>query len=63
MSKEFDYLPWNTLLNSRIIFYIDMLESTEIYSDLKTYLASLIEPYYLKLGWIEDLNKDKFVDR
>jgi hypothetical protein len=63
MSKEIDYLPWNTLINNRISFFIDMLESTEYYGDLKTFLARLVEPYYKKLGWNESDEKFEWVDR
>ncbi len=63
MSKELDYLPWNTLLVSRINFYLEMFETSKLYTELKAYLASLVTPYYNKLGWIENVEKDEFVDR
>ena len=63
MRKEFDYLPWNVFLNSRISYYVDMLESSEFYGDFKPFAASVIDPYYRKLGWIEDADKDQWGDR
>ncbi len=62
MSKENDYLPWNTLLNNRIAFYMDMLESTEYYGDFVKFLSGLVKAYYERLGWIEDREKEDPVD-
>ena len=61
MSKEFDYLPWNVIINNRINFYYDMLDSSEFSSDFKSYVGQLIEPYYKKLDWVENEN-DEWVD-
>jgi aminopeptidase N len=61
LSKELDYLPWRIFLN-RIKFYIDMLESTEVYPDLQLFLGKLVEPYYKKLGWEDDKSQD-WLDR
>jgi hypothetical protein len=62
MKKEDDYLPWNTLINNRINFYIDMLDSTELYGDFKLLLIDLISGYYQRVGWIEDRSKEEPVD-
>jgi len=61
LSKELDYLPWKVFL-SRVKFYIDMLESTEVYPDLQIFLGKLVEPYYKKLGWADDKSQD-WLDR
>ncbi len=63
MSKEIDYLPWNTLINNRINFFIDMLESTEFYGDFKAFLARLVEAYYKKLGWNDSDERFEWADR
>jgi aminopeptidase N len=63
MSQELDYLPWNVAINNRMIYFIDMLISTEYYGELKSYLASLVKPYYDKLGWTEDRVNDLWTDR
>lgn len=62
MYQEDDYLPWNTLINNRISFYINMLESTELYGEFKSYLSSLMLQYYQKIGWVEDKDKEEPVD-
>jgi hypothetical protein len=55
LPKENEYLPWNTFIN-RVSFYIDMLESTEIYGDFENYLLDLVQPIYKKLTWINQEN-------
>jgi hypothetical protein len=47
--------PGTHLLN-RVSFYIDMLESTEIYGDFENYLLDLVQPIYKKLTWINQEN-------
>ena len=61
LSSEFDYLPWNVFL-SRVKFYTDMLGSSQVNGDLQSYLSHLVEPYYKKLGWDEDLSQE-WLDR
>ena len=63
MSKELDFLPWQTLLNNRIHYYNNLLESTEYYGDFKNYMIKLVEPFYKKLGWNENLDKDEWINR
>jgi hypothetical protein len=63
MSREMDYLPWNSLVNNRAQFYINMLETTEHFGEFKTYMVKLIDPYYKKLGWNENDEKFEWVDR
>ncbi len=54
MSKELDYLPWNVLINSRVSYFFDMLESTEYFGEFRSYVAGLITPYYSKVGWTDE---------
>ena len=61
LSKELDYLPWNMFI-TRIRFYIDMLDSTQYYGSLQSYLASLVKNYYNKFGWENDLSQS-WLDR
>ena len=49
-ANEQDYLPWSVLLE-RLEFYTNVIESTEIYGHLRTYLIGLIAPIYNKLSW------------
>lgn len=53
LPNENEYLPWNTFIN-RVSFYIDMLESTEIYGEFENYLLDLVKPVYRKLSWINE---------
>lgn len=61
LKSERDFLPWSVFLN-RIKYFNDILDSTELYGDLKKFLATLIEPYYKKLGWFEK-NEDEFTEK
>ena len=61
LSNEFDYLPWNVFL-SRIKFYTDMLGSSQVSGDMQSYLRNLVEPYYKKLGWDDDVSQE-WLDR
>lgn len=62
LSNEIDYLPWKTFL-MKIRYFINVLESTPSYGNLQAFLASLVQPYYQKLGWIENIHTDEWNDR
>jgi hypothetical protein len=57
--NENEYLVWSVCL-SRIQLYIDLLESTELYGQFKSYLLKLIEPVYARLTW-NDRPNDKWL--
>jgi hypothetical protein len=61
LSNEFDYLPWNVFI-SRVGFYVNMLDTTKLNGDLQSFLSALVEPYYKKVGWIDD-KKQEWLDR
>ena len=63
MTKEFDYLPWNTLINSKIKFFLDILDGTEFFGDLKQFLIKIIDPIYNKLGWNEENEREDWIDK
>ena len=48
--NENEYLPWNTFIN-RISFYVNMLDTTELYQDFESYLLDLVKPTYFQLTW------------
>lgn len=56
LKNEFELLPWDTAIN-RLNFYINMLETTEIYGEFNKYLLELIEPVYIKLTWNSSPNE------
>lgn len=49
MENEHDYLPWSVFLG-RIKYFNNILDSTELYGDLKKYFTSLVKNVYNKLG-------------
>ncbi len=53
LANEFEYLPWSVFLN-RVSFYLDMLSSSQLVIDLKSYFSSLVKAYYEKLTWFEN---------
>ena len=59
--NEIEYLPWMSLI-SRIDYYIDMLDKTDIYGEFKSYLLELISPIYFKLSWNDNPN-DTWLER
>ena len=61
LPNEDEYLPWSTFIN-RVSFYIDMLESTEIYGDFENYLLELVTPIYTKLTW-SNQEKDSWLTK
>lgn len=61
ISLEDEFLPWNVLLD-RFQFFIDLIEATEIYGNLREYLIELVKPLYLKLTWNENEN-DSWLNR
>ena len=61
LSNEFDYLPWSAFFN-RIGFYVNMLDTTKLNGDLQAYISGLVEPYYKKVDWIDDIKQD-WLDR
>ena len=61
LSYEFDYLPWNVFI-SRINFYTDIIDSTQLNGLLQSYLSNLVEPYYKFLGWNE-IKSRNWLDR
>lgn len=62
LSNEFEYLPWNTFIK-RLNYYIDMIESTEIYGDFNDYILKLVKPIYDELKWETDLTNDSWLKR
>jgi hypothetical protein len=63
LSNEFEYLPWNTFIK-RLNYYIDMIESTEIYGDFNNYILELVKPIYDTLKWENDDTKiDTWLNR
>lgn len=62
LSNEFDYLPWNVFIN-RIKYYTDLADSNQFYADMQSFLAKIVEPYYNKLGWTENIATDSWTDR
>ncbi len=62
LSKEFEYLPWNTFIK-RLNYYVDMIESTEIYGDFNNYLIEIVKPVYDDLKWESDMNNDSWLKR
>jgi hypothetical protein len=56
LSKETEYLPWNTALYN-LEQIGDMIESTNIYSNYINYVNNLIQPLYNQVGWIEKDNE------
>jgi hypothetical protein len=56
MPLEDEYLPWSVLLD-RLQFFIDLIEATEVYGNLRDYLIELIKPLYLKLTWSSSQNE------
>ena len=61
LKSDFELLPWDTAIN-RLAFYINMLETTEIYGDFNKYLLDLVEPVYSKITWLHNAN-DSWLDR
>lgn len=55
LTNEVEYLPWVATI-SRLDYYIDMLDTTDLYGQFKTYLLELIKPVYFKLTWNDDPN-------
>jgi hypothetical protein len=53
LKNEFEFLPVAAFL-TRIKYFLDMLSSNQLNLDLKTYLASLINPVYEQIGWYEN---------
>ena len=51
----------NTFIN-RLSYYVDMIESTEIYGNFNNYLLNLVEPIYLDIKW-EDDKSDSWLKR
>ncbi|CAF0711353.1 unnamed protein product [Brachionus calyciflorus] len=62
LDNEFDYLPWSVFLN-RIKYFTNILDTSFVYDELQSYLQKLVKPYYTKLGWIEDVQKDLWTER
>ena len=62
LSGEFEYLPWNTFIK-RLNFYIDMVESTQIYGDFNSYLLDLVKPIYNEIKWSENVTSDSWLKR
>jgi len=62
LSNEFEYLPWNTFIK-RLNYYIDMIESTEIYGDFNNYILELVKPIYDTLTWENDIKSDTWLKR
>ena len=60
LRNDLQLLTWDTAIN-RLQFYLNMLETTEIYGDLNKYLLDLVEPIYKKLGWIESSTGDDWL--
>ena len=58
---ETEYLPWDVLL-SRLGFFINLFEATEIYGNLREFLIELVKPIYKKLTW-SDSQTDSWLDR
>jgi hypothetical protein len=54
-------LPWIATIN-RLGFYMDLLDTTELYSRLKNYLQELIHPIYFKLTW-DDAPSDSWLEK
>lgn len=50
MVNEDEHLPWSALID-RLSFYINLIESTEVYGELRNYLIELIRPIYSRLTW------------
>lgn len=59
--NEDEYLPWSALLD-RLAFYINIIESTEVFGELRQYLIDLIKPVYSKLTW-ENKATDSWLTR
>ena len=52
IKEETSYLPL-LAFTSRIRFYIDMLESTDLYGQFESFVHNLVEPIYERFGWTE----------
>lgn len=50
MANEDEHLPWSVLID-RLSFYINVIQSTEVYGELRNYLIDLIRPVYSRLTW------------
>ncbi|CAF0929907.1 unnamed protein product, partial [Brachionus calyciflorus] len=61
LSKETEYIPWY-LFQLKLSFYFDMVESSEIYGEFRSYILKLIEPIYKKIGWL-DTNEDSWLNK
>lgn len=59
--NEDAYVTWSALLD-RLGFYINVIESTEVYGELRNYLIQLIRPIYSKLTW-ESKSTDSWLTR
>ena len=57
LSKETEYLPWNTALN-KLGFYNAILDSTNAFGNYQKFVLELITPFYNRLGWDEKSNDD-----
>jgi hypothetical protein len=62
LSNEFDFLPWNVFI-SRIKFFIDLFDTTPSFGSMQSLLSHIVEPYYTKLGWVENIITDSYTDR
>jgi hypothetical protein len=61
MVNENEYIPWSALLD-RLSFYVDIIESTEVYGNLREYLIEVIKPIYSRLTW-DDKPTDSWLTR
>ena len=62
LKEEFDYLPWKTFL-TKIRYFSNVISSTPAHQLMQTHLGRLVQNYYLKLGWLENIHIDDWNDR
>ena len=53
---------WLALIN-RVGFFYNMLVSTSVYGDYQVYMSGLVRSHYNKLGWVENLSIDSWMER